>query len=265
VEWEEHRTRAEAVGKHESAIGKHEAVAQLLADMAATTFAIDAIVELTSRMADEGARDIRLEAAVAKMWNSEEGWTIVDRTLQIRGGRGYESADSLRARGAPATPAERMMRDSRINLIFEGSSEIMRLFIAREALDAHLSVAGDIVDPKAPLSRKLKALPRILAFYARWYPTRWIGWGAAALGIPSLDPRPALLTAIMPASRTIFHKMVRTGRSRGNSQLFRAGHRRRAVRDGGCGRARRAVARRARLPRRAGRRAADLFCRNSQR
>ncbi|MEO3810084.1 acyl-CoA dehydrogenase family protein [Sphaerisporangium sp. B11E5] len=158
-------------------IGEHEAVARKIAFITCTAYAVEAVVDLASRLADDETNDIRIEAALAKLYGSEMAWRVADELVQIRGGRGYETAESLHARGERGVPAEQVLRDLRINRIFEGSTEIMHLLIAREAVDAHLSVAGGLIDPKADMKAKGQALAKAGSFYARWLPTLVTGPG----------------------------------------------------------------------------------------
>ncbi|MGW1026915.1 acyl-CoA dehydrogenase family protein [Streptomyces sp. NPDC002577] len=158
-------------------IAHHEAVGSKISFIAATTFALEAVLDLSSQMADENRNDIRIEAALAKLYGSEMAWLMADELVQIRGGRGFETAASLAARGERAVPAEQILRDLRINRIFEGSTEIMHLLIAREAVDAHLSVAGDLIDPEKSLSDKARAGAKAGGFYARWLPKLVAGPG----------------------------------------------------------------------------------------
>ena len=156
-------------------IGRHAAIADKIATMAADVFAMESMTLLAASRVDQDKRaDVRMEAAMCKLWATERAWKIVDDAMQIRGGRGYETAASLKARGEEAIPVERFMRDCRINTIFEGSSEIMRLFIAREALNPHLRIGAPVLDSRLPLGARLRAALRAAWHYAGWYPLRWL-------------------------------------------------------------------------------------------
>jgi alkylation response protein AidB-like acyl-CoA dehydrogenase len=158
-------------------VGEHDAVAQKVSLIAASAFGLEAMLDVASRLADDKSNDIRIEAAIAKLYGSELGWQVMDELVQVRGGRGYETAESLKARGEKPVPAEQALRDMRINRIFEGSTEIMHLLIAREAVDQHLQVAGDVLDADTPLQAKAKGAAQASAFYARWLPKLAVGEG----------------------------------------------------------------------------------------
>jgi hypothetical protein len=160
---------------------------------------------------------------MAKLWGTEATWHIVDETMQIRGGRGYETAQSLKARGEEPIPLERFLRDCRINTIFEGSTEIMHLFIAREALDPHLRRGAAALDSRKPMNERAATAAKAGMFYAGWYPLRWLPHPnhlpsnldhelTSALGKTSALSR--------KLARTLFHSMARYGPKLDRQQLL---------------------------------------------
>ncbi|MEU5868669.1 acyl-CoA dehydrogenase family protein [Nonomuraea sp. NPDC047529] len=184
-------------------VGRHEAVATKIAFIAATAYALDAVSELTARLADDRRNDIRIEAALAKLYATEMSYRSLDELVQVRGGRGYETAESLAARGERGVPAEQMLRDSRINRIFEGSSEIMHLMITREAVDAHLTAAGELINPEASRQERAQALGRASRFYAGWLPTLMAGSGNLPTAYTAFGPLAQHLRFVERTSRKL--------------------------------------------------------------
>ena len=204
-------------------IGQHYAIAGKIAEMAGNTFAMEAITFLTSALVDKKAGDLRIETAMCKMWSTEMTWKIADDAMQVRGGRGYETEQSLRERGDEPTAVERFLRDCRINLIFEGSSEIMRLFIAREALDPHLKVGGAIFNTTLPMPTRIKSMFGSGSFYSRWYPRQYMKSNAGDLSKLHEQLRPHVeygAATSKKLARGLFHAMMRFGPKLDREQLL---------------------------------------------
>ena len=105
-------------------IGSFEMIQHKIAINAAETYAADAAWMLTAGMVDRGGVDFSLETAACKIFASELAFRASNDALQIAGGIGYSKE----------YPYEQAVRDSRINLIFEGTNEILRALIALTAL-----------------------------------------------------------------------------------------------------------------------------------
>jgi alkylation response protein AidB-like acyl-CoA dehydrogenase len=204
-------------------IGQHAAIAGKIAEMAGNVFAMEAMTFLTSSLLDRKAGDLRIETAMCKMWATEATWKIADDAMQVRGGRGYETAQSLAGRGEPPISVERFLRDCRVNTIFEGSSEIMRLFIAREALDPHLKIGGAIFNTQLPMSERAKAVFTSGKFYAGWYPRQWLPNGSGKIDNLHSDLQAHIDYAARTSKRLargLFHAMARFGPKLDREQLL---------------------------------------------
>ena len=142
--------------------------------MAARLFAMEALASAIWRMADEHRYDVRIEAAIAKIFCSETTIQFLKDAQTIFGGMGYETADSKRVRGEPAFGIEQLVRDAEMYRIGEGATDVLRPFVAREALNLHLEQARNYFDEQIPALRRLVEIARLIAFYVPWYARRWM-------------------------------------------------------------------------------------------
>ncbi|MDZ4859828.1 MAG: acyl-CoA dehydrogenase, partial [Candidatus Hydrogenedentes bacterium] len=195
-------------------IGKHQSIARKIGNLAADTFTMESVVWLACAYADRENADIRLEAAIAKYFCTEVAWKNLDEFLQVRGGRGYETAYSLYHRGDHPAAVEQWMRDARVSRIFEGSTEIMHLIMAREALDTHFKLAMPIMKPK-PGQKESKAalIWKAVKFYAAWYPKQWLpastDFKVKHLHGANQDHLAFVARTCKKLARTIFHSMAK--------------------------------------------------------
>ena len=207
-------------------IGKHDAVAQKLAFIAGSAFGLEAMLDVAARLADNKRNDIRIEAALCKLYGSELAWKVIDELMQVRGGRGYETAASLKARGERPVPVEQVMRDMRVNRIFEGSSEIMHLLIAREAVDTHLHAAGGLLMGDGDVKAKADAAMKAGLFYGKWLPQLAVGKGQNPRSYEEFGTLAGYLRYVERASRKLaretFYGMARWQAKLEQKQTFLA-------------------------------------------
>tara|TARA_R110002072_G_scaffold276051_1_gene437442 strand:+ start:185681 stop:187447 length:1767 start_codon:yes stop_codon:yes gene_type:complete len=147
-------------------------IQEKLADMSAHIYATESLVYMTTGNMTKGMNDYYLETAVCKIFGSESLWKVVDTGLQIAAGTGYMKE----------YPYERIMRDSRINLIFEGTNEILRCFLALSGIrgpSERLKELGKISNVSKALEDPIKSLGVLTDFaknrISKMMPTRSLG------------------------------------------------------------------------------------------
>src|SRR6476469_2108380 len=136
--------------------------------MAAGLFAMEALASTVWRMADHHRYDVRIEAAIAKLFCSETTIHFLKDAQTIFGGMGYETADSKRVRGEPAFGIEQLVRDAEMYRIGEGATDVLRPFVAREAINMPLARARGSFDDTMSAARRLTEIARLIKFLLAW-------------------------------------------------------------------------------------------------
>ena len=139
-----HEAALHAVGRRQfgTRIADFELIRSKFARMVVNTYALESLVYLTSGLVDRGLSDYALEGAACKVFGTETVWSVINEALQIAGGNGFMEE----------YPYERALRDSRVNMIFEGTNEILRVLVALTGLR---EIGSDLEDVARALKTPL--------------------------------------------------------------------------------------------------------------
>ncbi|MAE59407.1 MAG: acyl-CoA dehydrogenase [Halobacteriovorax sp.] len=184
----EHAKGRKQFGKSISEFG---IIQEKLAEMCARTYATESIVYMTTGNMCKGLNDYYLETAVCKIYGSESLWKVVDTGLQIAAGNGYMKE----------YPYERIMRDSRINLIFEGTNEILRCFLALSGIrgpSENMKELGKVTDVSKSLQDPIKSLG-VLTNFAKSRVSKMIGQRLITKAHPSLEEYAGYFNSLLGA------------------------------------------------------------------
>src|SRR5438876_3215537 len=204
------RLRAQNRIQYDRPIGEHTDIGSKLVSMASRVLALEALVKITGIWAD-AKQDVRLESAAAKILATEWLLESLLDLFRLYGGRAFETPDSLRLRGEIPAPIERMIRDSLINLIWEGTNGILNLWIGREGLEGYFKQG------QAFLDMQVKAMLHATPFFVKVVSRSFNGLPAYKNG--AAHPYEAWERFVEEKSRELARKIL----------LVTARHRRRLV------------------------------------
>ena len=171
--WQPTLDRANTRITFKKPLGERQTQQMRLGRMATDLFAMESLASLVWHMADQKSYDVRIEAAIAKIFCSEKTIQFLKDAQTIFGGMGYETADSKRVRGEPAFNIEQLVRDAEMYRIGEGATDILRPFVAREGLNPHLERARAYLDDTVIGREKAREFVKLLRFYLPWYAGQW--------------------------------------------------------------------------------------------